>query len=181
MNKLFAMLSAAVMITVAPVSAKTDKAHTRLINTLESVGVDVMYNTKAHCMSRAMGMYSSTDNLLVICQQRSDEVNEKEVSWTAEDLDTLRHEAHHVLQDCVGGGELFDGYLDNYMDDMDAKRFIVNILSQKQIASIIKTYANADVPERNIKFELEAFAVARSMSADMISDNIEHVKLGKLH
>ena len=170
MRKLFAMMSAAVL-AVSPVSAKTDEAHTRLIETLEGVGVTVLYNTKAHCMQPALGMYSSWERLLIICQQMSTDLNGRQVEWTAEDLDTLRHEAHHVLQDCVAG-VLFDGDISNYYPNEESLRLVQRSLSREMIGMIMRNYTQMGASAKVLRNELEAFAVARVQSADTIAENI---------
>ena len=47
--------------------------------------------------------------LMVICQENRIPGVREMTSWTEEDLDTLRHESHHLVQDCRGG----DGRGDN--------------------------------------------------------------------
>ncbi len=163
-------MSAAVL-AVSPVSAKTDEAHTRLIETLESVGVTVVVNTKEHCLSPALGMYSSWERLLVVCQQRGGDLNRRQGEWTAEDLDTLRHEAHHVLQDCVDG-RLFDGNIANYYPNDEYLRLVNRSLSTQQINMIIRNYSQMNANTKVSKYELEAFAVASVHSADTIGNNI---------
>lgn len=160
----------AAMLAVSPVSAKTDEAHTRLIETLESVGVSVVYNTKEHCLQPALGMYSSWERLMVICQQLSTDLNGRQVEWTAEDLDTLRHEAHHVLQDCVG--QLFDGNIDNYYSNEESLRLVQRSLSREQIGMIMRNYTSMGATAKVLRNELEAFAVAAVQSADTIAENI---------
>ena len=42
-------------------------------------------------------------NSIMICQDDRIETSDQEVEWTENDYDTLRHEAHHVVQDCMKG------------------------------------------------------------------------------
>ena len=93
------------------------------------------------------------------------------MTWTPNDYDTLRHESHHVIQDCLDGIDnstlvlLFEG--DKF------KEFVNNSLSQKQINRIISTYKKYGANEKEIKIELEAFAVAETVSATTIANSID--------
>ena len=98
-------LVGAFSFTVAPVAATNTGSfddHVHLYNTLESVGVTVLINEPKYCDGRIDGSYSSRDRILNVCQDNATYMN-REVDWTANDLDTLRHEAHHVIQDCYLG------------------------------------------------------------------------------
>jgi hypothetical protein len=91
---------------------------------------------------------------MVICQENKRVVNE-EVNWTEEDLDTLRHEAQHLVQDCMDGerqGEL--GAV--YRDPIDLAK---KVLGDRGVRSIIDAYSDAS--KHVVVMELEAFSVAR--------------------
>ena len=50
------------------------------------------------------GFYSSHNRVLVVCNDRYVKGENEDPQWTANDLDTLRHEAQHLIQDCMVGG-----------------------------------------------------------------------------
>jgi len=77
------------------------KEHKELARTIVSLGVPVSINTNIHCPAGESGSYFAA-GFMVICQDNRT-ANGKEVEWTANDLDTLRHEAHHLIQDCASG------------------------------------------------------------------------------
>ena len=88
--------------------------------------------------------------------------------WKAEDLDTLRHESHHVVQDCVAG-DIADGSLSTLFDDPDEwKEFVSSGLSETAIRGIIEAYSTGD-NNGLVARELEAFSVASSVDADTIA------------
>lgn len=76
--------------------------HRYLAQTIRSIGVPVSINTKLHCRPGESGSYFSA-GFMVICQDNRREEG-VEVQWTENDLDTLRHESHHLIQDCAAGG-----------------------------------------------------------------------------
>ena len=90
----------AVIVPSAQASEVLDQ-HTDLWNDLESVGVTIYVNDPEACKHSGFdGRYISSMRRLDICQD--DYAPYTQTQWTANDLDTLRHEAHHVLQDCNG-------------------------------------------------------------------------------
>jgi hypothetical protein len=76
------------------------------------------------------------------------------VRWTAEDYDTVRHEAHHVAQDCRDSS--LDGNLEAVYKDPIA--LAVRMLSTRKADSVIETYR--DRGSHIVLMELEAFSVA---------------------
>ena len=53
---------------------------------------------------KVFGWYSGITREMVVCQEqvlRSGNFGQGMVRWTEEDFDTLRHEAHHLTQDCM--------------------------------------------------------------------------------
>ena len=50
---------------------------------------------------KAYGWYWAAANELVVCQENKIKGSNAQVEWTEEDYDTLRHEAHHLVQDCM--------------------------------------------------------------------------------
>ena len=79
-------------------------AHAVLVEAIEAQGVDFIVNHD-FCQERPSvnGFYSSGNRVLVVCNDLYTEENTNP-EWTANDLDTLRHEAQHLIQDCMVGG-----------------------------------------------------------------------------
>ena len=147
--------------------------HWLLWDTLERKGITVLLNDTDLCDGEAAGLYSPSHNVLVVCQDRRIPLTSKEVDWTANDFDTLRHEAHHVLQDCLDGLENDTSVL--FFEGRKMKEFVRNSLTQKQIESIIETYGEAGASDEVIMMELEAFAVAQTVSPLTIADGIDEL------
>ena len=101
---------------------------------------------------------------MVICQERAS-ANGQQVAWTAEDYDTLRHEAQHLIQDCVDkkqNGQLHPVY-------KDPIGLAKATLSSNTLAWIVGDgYGN--LPPAVQVLELEAFAVAE------LNDPMEQVR-----
>jgi hypothetical protein len=146
--------------------------HQRLWNVLQDSGVTLVVNSPAYCSDDVAGLYGSTEKLLFICQQNA-EIPYREVEWTSYDLDTLRHEAHHVVQDCMAGklGDQEFGLLFNDADELTS--FVERGLSPKQIDMVLSMYEESD--DFELLMELEAFATANSVDADTIADGINNV------
>ena len=109
--------------------------------------------------------------IVVICQDNAKFHNE-EVDWTENDLDTLRHEAHHLIQDCAdrqrGDGNLIRTYLMTTIIN-----FVVqNSLGSETVKRIIMNYKELGADSETIVLELEAFAVANAVPARSIGDKV---------
>ena len=133
-----------------------DSYHQSLISTVRSTGISFQVNPPQCFKDDApMGYYWAAKNEMVICQEMA-RSSWKETMWTAEDLDTLRHEAQHLVQDCMAGGRR-DGRLGAvYTDPIGMAK---SVLSSSTINWIINDgYKNES---DHIKvMELEAFSVA---------------------
>ena len=145
--------------------------HKVLWDSLERAGVSILLNDTNLCDNGASGMYSPAHRILVVCQDERLPLTTREVEWTANDFDTLRHEAHHVLQDCLDGFNN-DTIVPLFRDD-NLREFVNNALTEKQIGSIIKTYREVGGDDDVIRTELEAFAVAASVSPGTIAQSID--------
>ena len=156
--------------------ATTIEEHQRLIDSLESVGIEVVLNDVAFCGEEPVdGAYFPINSVLVVCQDYSSSISSKEVEWTPNDLDTLRHEAHHVVQDCLKGvlGDRESSLLFDEKGEFNS--FVINALTDKQIENIIESYRERGADDETIVMELEAFAVARSVSPDTIADAMDNL------
>ena len=133
-------------------------AHAVLVQAVESRGIDFVAN-HSYCQENPdiMGFYSFDEALMVVCNDNYVEgVNEKP-QWTANDLDTLRHEAQHMIQDCVVGG-LQDRRLRPVYGDPIGLAF--HVLGAENMEGINKRYRSAGATTDTVVLEWEAFAVA---------------------
>ena len=172
-NKLATIVLSSSLLLSTPVSASERAEHQELIDALESVGITVVINDPRACSEDDHhGWYSPSHAILAVCQDHSSSISSREVQWTPNDYDTLRHEAHHALQDCLVGelGDSESGLLFNDYDQL--KSFVMGALSEKEIENIIKRYRESGVSDKDILRELEAFAVARVIPASKTSEAI---------
>lgn len=173
--KLKSLLCAGALLTPAlfsvPVNA-TPEDHRYLAQTIQSLGVPLTLNSKVHCPPGESGSYFAA-GFMIICQDHRTE-DGKQVSWTENDLDTLRHEAHHLIQDCAKG-TIGDRKMSLMFDN--EKQFTLFIsnsgYTQEQLQQIIKHYQKKGVTGYDLLMELEAFAVARSIPANLIADKLK--------
>lgn len=149
-----AALAIAMAATQPAQATNVDAAHRALAGAVTATGITVKVNPQ-HCEDTdAMGWYWSRRRELVICQQNATATN-VETAWTADDLDTLRHEAHHLVQDCLDGR--MDGRLHNIHRNPVA--FVLGVLTPRQVNWIATNYTERGLAG-DIPTELEAFSVA---------------------
>lgn len=147
------------------------EAHMRLLETVESLGVRVHINHKAFCQGQH-GAYGSQPRVFIICRD-SEKVTRGE--WTPNDLDTIRHEAHHVVQDCLNNG-LGDGEFVTAFDNEVLYEFVEQTIGAEQAETIVETYrANGVTDTDSLLTEVEAFAVAASIPPSMIEQKLKEV------
>ena len=150
-----ATLAAATVIGTSAKAVNVDPDHFELGKAVISTGVELKINpTKCFGQTnKALGWYWSAKNELVICQENAYRPG-TEVRWTAEDFDTLRHEAQHLIQDCVDGSQ--NGELESvYQEPI---RLGKSVLGNAGIQRIAEAYS--DKSNHIIVMEVEAFAVA---------------------
>ena len=161
MKKFLATL-AALAITIVPAVANARtlteseiNTYTNLIEAVKKAGVEFKLNPPA-CDENpnTFGWYNPPGRELVVCQENRVRGSRDYVRWTEEDLDTLRHEAHHLVQDCVD--RQLNGHLHFLYEDTVG--LVKNVLSTDTIDRIIAAYA--DKPDYVKMLELEAFSVA---------------------
>ena len=167
---------ASLVVPVPEVKADTHEEHQELWYTLQEVGIDTRVNMTGLCDDgETDGAYFYMRSTLVVCQDNANTFGAKEVGWTPNDYDTLRHEAHHVVQDCLAGG-LADGESALLFNDFDElKEFVHSILTEEQVSGIISNYRESGAPDDVILRELEAFAVAAGVSAPNIAKAVSEV------
>ena len=135
LKTLFAALLAVGVATpavAAPLSYKDYESiddHIELLRTIESLGVTLIVNDHLTCIENpnTAGYWHGRYQRLALCQQKIRH-SDKPV-WTGDvvmatddDLDTIRHEAHHIVQDCIDG-EL-DGHLAMFFEDNKLVEFL---------------------------------------------------------
>ena len=181
--KAFTALTTAVLLA-SPVGAEEVKtldggfaylpeSHQSLVQSINNAGISITVNVGAHCDGSHDGFYSPSHELLAICQDNAPRPHWSEVRWTENDLDTIRHEAHHLVQDCVADRQV-GGKVALFFDNKEQfKAFINKALTPKQQQGIIERYSEAGADEFVILMELEAFSVADSVSPDTIANAID--------
>ena len=162
------LLTAALLTLSLPLSAPANEwdEHRQLMRSLRNVGVSVYINDPSVCSRNIDGRYWSSRRRLDVCQDNHTKPY-VQVRWTQNDLDTLRHEAHHVIQDCMDTP--FDGRLRPlFSSDEQWESFVSNAMTVDQAKHILSHY-----PTDKARTELEAFAVARTVNADVIANKLE--------
>ena len=181
--KVFTALATAALLA-SPVGAEEIKtlergfaylpeSHQSLVQSINNAGISITVNVGSHCDGKHDGFYAPDHELLAICQDNAPRPHWSEVRWTANDLDTLRHEAHHLVQDCVADREV-GGKVALFFDDKEQyKAFISKALTPEQQERIIERYKAAGADEFVILMELEAFSVADSVSPQTIANAVD--------
>ncbi len=165
---LVALGCASASIAVEPETKEgSNQAHVVLVEALQRNGVTVSVNPKACGDRNAMGFYSSSRDWLVVCQDDGVPGGPL-VGWTANDLDTLRHEAQHFIQDCrVGTND--DHALSPVYHSPTA--LAQRVLGPEVVQQITATYRGRRASDLVLLLEYEAFAVAaRNIPGDQAND-----------
>lgn len=102
------------------------------------------------------GLYSSYTRMINVCQ-RDGVVGGPEVEWTESDWDTLRHEAQHVIQDCLQGTRSDGKFRTRYRDPVR----LANVILGPRAGWIVRRYQSLGADEHELKLELEAYSVAK--------------------
>lgn len=148
--------------------------HLALYNTIHSHGVKVHINHAKYCDGNIDGSYISTRRVLNVCQDRG-RPGGPEVDWTANDLDTLRHEAHHMIQDCVGAGHGNGHLVHLFHQRPQLLSFIDSVYSRAEQRSLMGADSYTGHNSERQLIELEAFATAAVISATDIADKMNEV------
>lgn len=173
-NIAFATATAAMAVTAAPARAnEVLDAHARLWDAVERAGVPIFINDSEECKDNWGGgaYYTNSQkriSAMLICQDNGKGAGtDNAVAWTPNDLDSLRHESHHVVQDCLAGG-LSDGKMRTMFQGEQLKAIVSGSLSQEMIQTILKLY-----DEEDHLIELEAFSVAADVGPDAIANALD--------
>ena len=157
----------------------TIEEHIELLNTIQGLGINVVINDYLTCTSQkdVAGYWHGARRTFALCQESLR--YSKNPVWTGEvilasddDLDTIRHEAHHIVQDCVDGK--IDGGLQPFFTDEDLVTFLDGYPDWKE-NKIVSTYRKDGASNTVIKFEIEAWAVADMVPASTISKVLTEV------
>ena len=149
------LLASLSLITLtSPVMASTYQDHVDLAVAIARTGINVKINPAECDNAPYFGWYSGFSRELVVCQEKRIRGVREEVQWTAEDYDTLRHEAHHVVQDCKGDG--FNNILTNVYTNVFS--VAKNEIGMNGIAGVITNYEKQG--HHIVLMEIEAFSVA---------------------
>ena len=161
-------LGAATVASIAPAKAiNVDSNHMALGQAIASTGVVFKINPVECFEGKAMGWYWAKMNELVVCQEYATQVN-VETYWTPEDFDTLRHEAQHLIQDCMDGQR--QGILGAVYQE--PVRLGKEVLGAQGLGYIAEAYK--DKGPHIVVLEVEAFAVAQmNIPLDQVAD-IQH-------
>ena len=142
---------------VREVREGSSEAHGLLVEAIRRNGVDFTINDD-YCFENEdiMGFYSGRRRSLVVCQDNAVKGGGV-VAWTANDLDTLRHEAQHMIQDCVVGTNNDHQLAPIYTSPTALAQ---RELGPEAVASITSTYREGGASDLVLLLEYEAFAVA---------------------
>jgi hypothetical protein len=158
------LASLAVLATTMPSLAQSNHSHHQsLVEAVKKTGVTVYINPEQVCNPKTtgkgkfFGFYAGADQLMVICQEEALNrgVFNTQYDWTEEDYDTLRHESHHLVQDCR------DKSLNAKLHTVYTKplAFAGGVLSKRRFSWVVETYG--DRGNEMVVLELEAFSVAQ--------------------
>jgi hypothetical protein len=148
--------------------------HQRLWLAIASTGTVVKINSPTCFEDDApMGYYAYNDkgnSEFVVCQENAK--NSTEVDWTNEDLDTLRHEAVHLIQDCADGVRA-DGRLSPLGSSQEILALVDRSIGRARAQRIIEVYrSNGLESASGLMSEVEAFSAADSVSAATLSEMV---------
>ena len=161
----FAVAAATTLVATAPAEAASNHTdHVILANAVKSAGVSIYVNPEVCWERDSYGFYISSIKALVVCQEGKSRPDVVGV-WSEEDYDTLRHEAQHMIQDCMVGSLADDQLGSVYREPVNLAK---HTFSTQEIRNIIAAYKDAS--DHVIVLELEAFSVAA------INDPIEQAR-----
>jgi hypothetical protein len=168
MNKTLTTLLLAALGMASPAMARSShSAHVALSKAVQRAGIGVYVNHKICDEDNSLGMYIPKHSAVVICQENRIKGSRQVVAWTEEDYDTLRHEVHHVVQDCMDSS--YNGVLGSvYKQPVE---FGVSVLGESRAIRIANSYQAIGASTHIQVMEIEAFAVAaQNNPAEQIQD-----------
>lgn len=154
-----AIASVAVQATPARATGTYNEVweqHIELARVIQNHGVMVYINPPDCNEGDFMGFYTGKERAIVICQERGN-ADWAPYRWTAEDFDTLRHEAQHFIQDCRYGENHDHRLAPVYQEPV---QFGLSVLGRDKVSRIVEVYREKGASEEIVILEIEAFAVA---------------------
>ena len=150
-----ALGAAAILTPLEAIARSNHNHHVALVRAALHTGIELKINPNECDRENALGWYYARGNELVVCQQNKIKGSTAERYWTEEDYDTLRHEVHHLVQDCMSRGRR-DGALGAvYQDPIAVAKEVLGTRDMRRIAD-----AYSDRDDHTIVMEFEAFSVA---------------------
>lgn len=144
--------------TTGPIVEGSREGHVLLVEAIRGNGVSVLINhLECGKYEGVNGLYDSTGHRIIVCQDNG-VPGGPVVGWTSNDLNTLRHEAQHMIQDCVAGTN-HDQHLAPVYHSPSA--LAQDILGDKGVTKITKVYRGNGASDLIVLLEYEAFAVAQ--------------------
>ena len=170
MKALFSSILASLAIASPALAQPLPADHQRLVDALTEEGIQFVVNSPAQiCFEErdTSGSYITYEGnrAIVVCQDNR--INDDVIEWTDNDLDTIRHEAIHAAQDCIGEDES-DGVLDNIFTSYEE---VIQNYGIANTMRVMQGYSQWYEEERHedIQMEVEAFYGAATLSADQIT------------
>ena len=152
-----------------PVVEGSAEAHKALLDAIRDNGVRVVLNDKTCDGNEELnGYYSGRRKLLVVCQDDYVAGGPEMVKWTPNDLDTFRHEAQHMIQDCRVGTNHDHQLAPIYNRPTD---LALETLGAARTARIREVYRENGATDLVVLLEYEAFAIAyKNVPLDQAGD-----------
>ena len=142
------------------------KAHELLVEEIRAQGVTIEVNP-VDCAKGMGGFYSGKGRRIALCQTNGFPGGPM-ADWTPYDLDTLRHEAQHFIQDCRVGGNHDHSLIPVYRSPT---RLAYATLGPEIVKKITDKYTSLGSEDLTILLEYEAFAVAaKNVPLDQVRD-----------
>lgn len=160
MKAFISTVIASFAITMPAMASPLPSDHQSLVNTLvnDGVTINVNYPSQACNDPYSNGMYITLNGQreIIICQDNR--FDNTIVEWTDNDLDTLRHEIFHSVQDCMKGAKN-DGTLGTVYNSLSG---VIDSYGVYPTMDVMENYAHST--GSIIVMEIEAFYTARDYS-----------------
>lgn len=175
LKKLITTIAVTICCLVDPLPVKAQNTyddHKELLTTIQDLGVVTLINHKIHCTKSEFAGIYYTNGMLIICQENRKANNGIQIDWTEGDLDTLRHEAHHIVQDCAIGNIGDDKIGRMFSTNKEFFDFIENSsYTENQLVNMYMKLRE-DLSEEESFLEIEAYVVAKDIPAESIKRKI---------
>ena len=156
---------------------ETIDEHIEILDTLHDMGITVSINGPecGRTDDDVAGYWNGGRKLFVLCQEAIR--RSKLPTWDGtvvlasdDDLDTIRHETHHIIQDCQDGE--IDGDLRVYLSPENSVEFL-NLYPDWKEEYITKQYRASGANDHVIRLEIEAWAVADMIQPSLIHETLQ--------